>query len=119
MTNGNNIYNNNYFNRLIEFVEKQTTAQIEQKNSAKNIQKTVDSIKNDTKYIIKKITKISAVALAFCGLLTFAWGFVSFSVDKMVQNEIKQYIEEKDRNIIKQEKLEDMIKEILENLRKD
>jgi SUMO ligase MMS21 Smc5/6 complex component len=106
---------NGYVIKLIEFVEKQTTAQIEQKNATKNLQKSVDDVKEDTKNILKKITKILTVASVIGGILVLAWGFISFSVDGIVSNKIEKYIvEEQDQSMKERKNLERLIDEILE-----
>lgn len=105
--------NNGYVSKLIEFVEKQTTAQIEQKNATKNLQKSVDNVKEDTTNILRKITKILTVASVIGGILVLAWGFISFSVDGIVSNKIENYVMEEDTSRDKEmEDIEETIRRI-------
>lgn len=106
---------NGYVNKLIEFVEKQTTAQIEQKNATQNLQRSVNDIKKDTANILRKITKILTFASVIGGILVLAWGFISFSVDGIVTNKMEKYvIEKRDARDIDVEEIKEIMRRMLE-----
>lgn len=114
MPNGNYNYNNEYLNKLIEFIQKQTTSQVEQKNAVKNLQNSIDKVKEDTSNIKSKITKMLTVASVIGAILVLAWGFISFSVDGIVSSKIEEYVMEDDVSSAEKARLEKIIKDILE-----
>jgi len=118
MTDGNQNYNG-YISKLIEFVEKQTTAQIEQKNSTKNLQNSVNEVKKDTNDILKKITRMTTIAAAIGAILVLAWGFISFTVDNIVDNKIEGYISQSEEDCKEKKEIRKMIEDIIENRNKE
>lgn len=119
MANEHNNYNNNYFDRLIEFVQKQTAAQIEQKNAIKKIQDTVDDIKTCVFEILKKVTKVTTVVSIVFALLFVIWGYVSISMENLIQKSIEDCLKQEEQEILNQKKIEEIIIETLKSLNKD
>ena len=118
----NGSYNNNYFNRLIDFIEKQTAIQLEFRHKAEDIEKTVCDTNEAVKSVQKCINKMTIIVGSFCVLFALAWGIVSFSADKIVTSKIDQYNTVQVEESKKKEELTIMIKQILaeqERLRND